>query len=367
MPPGHHFPGIIDQQNGVAHDYSRQGNEADHGCRRELLAHDGMAGNDADQRQRDRRNDDGRHDEIAELPDDEHVDQYQRGHEGAAHVAEGLPRHGPLAGPFPGRPGRVFRYSVPGEVRLDAIRRRVTIDPVEDVEDAVHRSGQRAGHLAGNELDRPEVLVIDDGILRHPDEPAQLGQRNGTARRGWYRQLIELAQLRTLRERYLHDDITWFQDVLDLDITELEITHGHVQVAIDGLDADAPAHGLLAVDLEAPDVVGLGHQGVDIGDVLGLLEHLFHIMGELPARGVIRAIDFRDHGLQHRRSGRHFHDLDAGAQLLRQRHQDLARLLGQFVTGLVALGLVKQFHLDIGLPGFHAQIAVTHQAVEVER
>ena len=59
-----------------------------------------MSRDNSDQRQRDRRHDDARQAEIAELQDDQHVNQDHRGSERQTHVAKCFVRDGPLAGPF---------------------------------------------------------------------------------------------------------------------------------------------------------------------------------------------------------------------------------------------------------------------------
>src|SRR5262249_54141434 len=104
---------------------------------------------------------------------------------------------------------------------------------------------------------------------------------------------------------------------------------------------------------------------VDIDDAFGLLEDFANLPRDLNLSLLRRPVDLCDHGLEHRRTGRYFGDLDAGAEAPSHRGQLLADAFGNLVTLQHALRLADEVHLDVGDIGTAAQEVVAHQAVEV--
>jgi hypothetical protein len=99
-----------------------------------------VAAHDAEEGQRDRRQDDQRQLERAELRDHEDVDPEQGHHEGRAHVAEGHPGDFPFAVPQQRRlPCSSVGLAVKLDRRLGAFRPVHRLERVGDGEHAVER------------------------------------------------------------------------------------------------------------------------------------------------------------------------------------------------------------------------------------
>ena len=89
----------LNQQDRVAHDDAGPRDEADHRGRGERCAKQPMSEHDADQCERDRRQNNQRQLETAELRHHQDIDADDRHHEGGTHVAEGDIGDLPLAVP----------------------------------------------------------------------------------------------------------------------------------------------------------------------------------------------------------------------------------------------------------------------------
>ncbi len=196
---------------------------------------------------------------------------------------------------------------------------------------------------------------------------AELRQRHGLAGRGRDRKAAEAGELGAVRQRHLQDDIGRLEHVAALDVADLETAHGHGEVLIDGVHRDAAAHGLLGVDVEAPELVGLSHVVVHVDDVLDLVEHRRHVRRDLAPRLGVGPVHLRHDGLQHRRSRGHLDDGDLGAESLGQRGKQLPGRNRDLVAAPLPLLLVLQHHQEVALPGVLAQVVMADHAVEIER
>ena len=360
--------GKVHQQDRITNDNAGERDEADHRGGGKLGTEQPVARDDADQGQRDRSHDDGRQAEVAEFHHHQHVDQDDRGSEGHAHVAEGLVGDRPFTGPLEGGLIVCFRRTGPGRLQLDAIRSRVVLEVVLDIHHAVDGRAEATGSLASDIFNGTQILVIDHRLLHASIEIAKLAQRNGIAILAGDGDFLQPWQIRPGFVGHLDDNEGRLELVAALHIAEYEIAEGHAQGAVDGIHRYAPAHGLLAVHFEAPDLVGLGHQRIDIGDVGRAHEHLLEIACHLATDIVVGAIHLGNDGLQHRRSGRHLDYLDTDIVSSFEHLQQLApHILGDLVTAALALALVHQLHLDVGFPGLLPQVVMPYKTVEIER
>ena len=150
-----------------------------------------------------------------------------------------------------------------------------------------------------------------------------------------------------------------------LDIAQRHTAERQGPVAVDRLYRYAPAAGLPVIDIETPVFVGHAQVVVDIDEAFRLVEYPGQIAGDLAPRFGVRPMHFRNHGLQHRRSRRHFDHGDHGIQPTDQGLQALAGGHGDFVTGALTLFLVQQLDLNLRLPGVLAQIVMAHHAVKI--
>ena len=130
-----------------------------------LRAEQRVSRHDADDRERDRRHDDERHRIGAELRHDEQVNEHQAHRIGEAHVAESLVGDRPLAVPLDaevaqaiGRTDETLRQRLAGGRRL--------VDLRDQAEHAVQRTVEPAGHVAGDEHHRQQILVVDRRVPR---------------------------------------------------------------------------------------------------------------------------------------------------------------------------------------------------------
>ena len=105
---------------------------------------------------------------------------------------------------------------------------------------------------------------------------------------------------------------------------------------------------------------------IDIDDSWRLLEHGFHLAGELQAARRIRTVDLRDERLQHRWPGG-TSDTWIVALNRRDRHEPIPHALGDLVALLAALVFRGEVDLKVGEVRAATEKVVTHQAVEVVR
>ena len=139
-----------------------------------------MPEHDADEGQRDRRQDHERQLERAELRDDEDVDAEYRDHECPAHVAEGDPGHLPFAIPEQRRMRFVVRLAVQ---RDSGFRRAAPVGLVDGIADGNHAVDRRlecAGEFCGHHLDRASVMAEDrerGRLARHRHDVAEFDHR----------------------------------------------------------------------------------------------------------------------------------------------------------------------------------------------
>ena len=125
--------------------------------------------------------------------------------------------------------------------------------------------------------------------------------------------------------------------------------------------------GLAAVDQQQRARRGGDAAVVDVDHAVGLLEHAAHRLRHLPAAGGVGAVDLGDDRRQHRRAGRHFDDLDVGAEALADLLQRRPHAGGDGVALLAAVVLVDQVDLQVADLAAAAQVVLAHQAVEVDR
>ena len=371
--------GEIHQQDGVAHNDTRQGDPADHGGRGELATQsqskeNGMHGNDTQQGQGDGRHDERGNAEVAEFPDHQNVDQHQGRTKGHAHVAEGLVGDRPFTSPLePGAgiggrrpcPVGAFRqfHAIGGHVGFPILP---ALEQVFHLHHAVHGRRQTAAHVGDHVFHGAQILVEHGGFHRHAPEFPQFPQGHAHAVLGLDEQITQTADLGTLRQGHLDHDVHGLMTGALLHVSNHHAPQGHGQILVDGVHGNAPHVGLLAIHDEAPVIMGLNHVVVHVLQVGRLLEDLGQIRRHFSARGRVRPIHCRHHGLQHRRPRRHLHHGEAGIHILEQLGDPGTGIHGDFMTAALALMLVQQLHLYLCLPGLSAQIVMTHHAVEIE-
>jgi hypothetical protein len=209
--------------------------------------------------------------------------------------------------------------------------------------------------------------VKDRFVLRDAHEFAQFGQGYRTTvqrRNGKQQQSLDV---RPDDHRETHPDQVRLHQRTRLHIAEHLAANSRLQSAIDRIYRNPTTQSLVSLHVEVPDVIGSLQEAVDVVEMRSAFEHPFHIQGDLAAHIRVGPVDLGHHGLQHRRAGRHFHDLDASSCGVRDRREDLARLDRDLVTGPAPVALAEQLHLDVSLPRGLAQVVVPHEPVEIER
>ena len=106
--------------------------------------------------------------------------------------------------------------------------------------------------------------------------------------------------------------------------------------------------------------VGIDHAG-------RLLEDGFDLLRDLRLAGKVGAVDLGHQRLKHRRTGRHFAQLNARSIFVANLDQARRSRLAMAWLCVYAAFSGKQVHLDVGLVGSAAQEVVAHQPVEVVR
>ncbi|MPL73164.1 hypothetical protein SDC9_18957 [bioreactor metagenome] len=361
----------VHQQDRVAHDDARQRDEADHRGRRERRVEDQVAEHDAEEGQRDRRQDDERQPERAELRHHEDVDPKERHAEGRAHVAEGDPGHFPFAVPQQRHVALVVGLAMQ---RHHGLLARRPVDLVErrvDRDHAVKRCLEGAGKIRRHHLRLAAVVAEDrEGgfFLLHLHHVAQLdhaARARKHVRRDRRRQRRLVHHPVALRSRH-HDrqrralvaavriadrgravqQAERVEDIAFLDRVELEIVRVHRGAQPAGLGAEA----VIDIDDEGhpfeghADFRGCGAPGLGIG-----------------------AIDLGQQRRHHRGPGRWFDRLQAGALRQVELRDPLTHIKGDLMRAAVAVGLVRQVDLYVALIRVFAQVVMPHQPVEVER
>ena len=133
------------------------------------------------------------------------------------------------------------------------------------------------------------------------------------------------------------------------------------------LVGDAVERRFLAVQTNGVLRLIVFHIPVHIDHAGGLLEDVANLPRDLDLAVLRGAVNFGNHSFEHRRAGRHFGDLDAGAEMPGHGNQLLAHALGDVVALELALRLSNKVHLDIGDIGPAPQEVMAHQAIEVVR
>ena len=181
--------------------------EADHGGRGEECPHQSMRGQNANQRERNRRHDHQRRDERSEPAHDQHVDQHQHSRKGESQVAEDFHRDVPLAVPLHGEAvgalghGRalVLLHSV-------AIGQFDFVDGVAHLHDGVHRALFSARYISGHVDNRLQILAIHAGINRRLLKVRYFLQCDLAAGRRGQFQVAKVFDARAIRARQPHFD-----------------------------------------------------------------------------------------------------------------------------------------------------------------
>ena len=121
-----------------------------------------VADQDANQRERNRRQDDERQAEAAELGHDQHVNAEDRGAERRAHVAEGHIGDLPFAVPQQRRMGFVGGLAVQADDRFRQLAPIVGVDPLGHFKHAVERRLKAAGEFRRHHIGEAAVAAEDD-------------------------------------------------------------------------------------------------------------------------------------------------------------------------------------------------------------
>ncbi len=358
--------GEFDQQDRISDDDAGERDETDHRGGGEIGAEQPVAGDDADQRQRDRRHHHQRQQERSELGHHQDVDQHQRRAEGDTHVTEGDVGDLPLAIPLEAGDTGVGGAAEIGAGDGETVGGDVALQRRVDREHAVQRRAEAADDVGGDVFERPQILVEDRALEAPRHEAAEFAERHGLAHLVADGQDQQVAEVDAGGERHLEDDDRLLEVGAAGERADLETTGRHLQLAVDVLDGDGEHAGLEAIDLELDIVVRHLHEGVHVGDVRRLLQDLHDVAGDLATDLLGRSVEFDDDGGEHRRAGRRFGDGQPGARRLGDRGQDLAHLGGDVVARAMALLLVGELDGDVALPRLRAQEVVAHQTVEVE-
>ncbi len=153
----------IDQQYRVAHNDSRERDEADHRRGREGRLEQDVPDDNANQRQRHGRQDHQWEAEAFELGNDENVDAQKRDAKGGAHIPERDPRNLPFSVPQDRRGGFVERLTVKAHLRFGDRAPVGTVDERVDREHAIDWRFVGASQFGGDHFSvvaiAPEALV----------------------------------------------------------------------------------------------------------------------------------------------------------------------------------------------------------------
>ena len=244
------------------------------------------------------------------------------------------------------------------------------LEQVFNLHHAVNRRCEATTNIGHNVFHRPQILVEYRRLHLHPLELPQFAQGNADTVLRLNEQITQSRDLGTLRQRHLDHDIDRLVAGALFHVADHHATQRHGQVLVDGIHRDAAQICLVPVDHETPVIMWRHHVVVHIHKIGGLLEKFGQICRHLAAGGRIRAVNRCDHGLQHRRSRRHFHHGKLGERPRRILQHFLYQgpgFHGDLVTGTLAMVFVEQLNLHFRLPGLLAQIVMAHHAIEVER
>ena len=106
---------------------------------------------------------------------------------------------------------------------------------------------------------------------------------------------------------------------------------------------------------------------VRIHNACGVLKDRLDLLRNLGLTSQVRAVDFRNQCLDHRRPRRYFAHLDARPIRVADRVEQRTKPLGNGMALHAALLGRQQVHLDVGLIRLAAHVVVAHQSVEVIR
>ena len=232
---------------------------------------------------------------------------------------------------------------------------------------AIQRRIELAAHVAGNEHDRQQILVVNHFLAQRVPDLDHFGDRHHlpvTTAQLEFQQLVD-AVLALRREDDAHRNFV-------LCVTVMHRRHI--------LAGKPQAHHIDNVLLRHAEQCRLGlghaqyqllrirvHRVVYADNVCRALESRAHLLRHCDLSGIVGAVDFGDDRRHHRRSRRHFDHLGIAAMLPGNGNHPLAHRDGNLVALAVTMFLVHQVDLDVAHFRCRAQIILAHQAVEVDR
>ena len=361
----------IHEQDRIAHDDARQGDEADHRGRRERCPEQPVAEQDADQRQRHR----GQHHqgqlERAELHHHKDVYPHQRHTESRPHVAEGDPGHVPFTIPQQDRRAGILRLAVLDDHRLGQVAPVGGSDGTPDGDLAVERGLEITGKFCRDHLGRFAVVAEDrergglggyvDDIakLDHRAVPRQQVRRNRRGQPAFVHHPVCLGRCQPDRDGFpsvravgiAHrlsavEQRDRIEDITGLDLVEIKVGVVQRQAQAFGGDAEAVIH-----------IDDIGHRSEGLAD---LARHGAAGLG-------IRTVDFGQQRRHHRRAGGRFHHFDNTAFGQWQGRNPVAHFKGDGMAFARPVGLGGKIDLQVAHLRFGPQIVMAHKAVEIER
>ena len=161
-----------------------------------------MAWHDSNQGQGNWRHDDCGDQEVAELPDHQHVDQNECDRKGNAHISERFIGDRPFTGPLESDLAVVRWRTCP--VTLDSAIPWGTIvtQLLLNLEHAIDGRRKTPHRFRRDVFERPKILVKNGFILRNADKIAQLGEKYRSSASGGHRQKQQPLNIRSCLHRH---------------------------------------------------------------------------------------------------------------------------------------------------------------------
>ncbi len=331
---------------------------------------DPVAGEHADQRQRNGPHHNDRQQERLVIRHQQQVDEHQRHHEGRAQIAEHVEREAHFAAPQQLIAFEVARWSF-GEAEVaggegGAVGQLLAVEHGVQAQGGIDRAGMN--HFAAHINHGMLVTAVDGfgqrGLLHRGDAR----ERNDLALRILDRHVEQLLRALAIGARHAHDDVDRLQRVAVMHRTDLQPGYIVVQQLDDLPRHDTRHRRFLAVDLDAVFRRRGRHRVVLVHQAIGFVEIAQHVFRGGAQSRIARAIQLGHDLRTHRRARRGFEQFDESRWETRtHRGELLVELLHNGMRLHRALVLAHQIDANLRKVVAALEHVAAHQRGEVDR
>ena len=301
-----------------------------------------MAGNDAHQAEGNGHHHHQGHFKGLKPADDQQVDNHQHHRKGGAKIPEYLISDLPFAIPFHG--DLLFQERLALIHRLDgvALGKLDLFDLFIHIQHGVDGTLDLSGHIPGNVDHPPQVLAEDAFIFSARFHSHQVADRDHLAGLRAHGNIAQAVDGRTLGPAEAQFDAQRLDFCGHMQQTGIRAIqrNAHGMRQLPGVDPGEG--GFFFIDFQIVNRLVVLHHPVDVDHAGSFLKNIADLLRHRHLLFVVRAVDFRHQGREHRRAGGHFGDLHPGAVFVGDSPNTRADAPGDIVTLIIPLRFVQQ-------------------------